>query len=284
MKTKRVLLAILSAMIIMPVGNAFASGLEVSETPITLNVGETANISIAGDDCAGRVDITSSDAETVSISEASVFVDNDTKNIVITGEKSGTATITIFAAKLATYSTEDLINNTTKTINVTVNGSAPNPNPEPQSPQSTAAIKASIPESLAIELSSNSIEFDLSDQNLHMDFLEVSGSTNSYAGYTISMNVNNEYNDLKHSNPTVEESIPSIAEDKTEANFPETAWGYSVDVANYTFREFPLVAENIFTTSEIGSNVHQFTIGARAKDVVAGEYANELIFTIIANI
>ena len=147
----------------------------------------------------------------------------------------------------------------------------------------TANVKVSIPESLTLSLSTNALNFNLEDTDLHTDKLVVTAKTNAASGYTISFNANNDYNDLKHSNTLVEDLIPSVIEDKTEATFPETAWAYSTDISDYTFKKIPLVAENIFTTTEKGENTHNFTVGVRANNLAAGDYENELIFTAVAN-
>ena len=147
----------------------------------------------------------------------------------------------------------------------------------------TASIKATIPDSLTLTLSADNLTFNLEDTDLHTDKLTVTAKTNAAAGYTISFNANNDYNDLKHSNVLVEDKIASIAEDKTEATFPETAWAYSTDISDYTFKKIPLAAENIFATTEKGENNHDFTIGVRANNLAAGDYENELIFTAVAN-
>ena len=133
----------------------------------------------------------------------------------------------------------------------------------------TANVKVSIPESLTLTLSADNLTFNLEDADLHTDKLTVTAKTNATAGYTISFNANNDYNDLKHSNILVEDKIESIAEDKTEETFPETAWAYSTDLEDYTFKKIPLAAENIFTTTEKGENAHDFTVGVRANNLAA---------------
>ena len=147
----------------------------------------------------------------------------------------------------------------------------------------TASIKATIPDSLTLTLSTDNLTFNLEDADLHTDKLTVTAKTNAAAGYTISFNANNDYNDLKHSNALVEDKIESITEDKTESTFPEIAWAYSTDISDYTFKKIPLVPENIFATTEKGENTHDFTVGVRANNLAAGDYENELIFTAVAN-
>ena len=140
----------------------------------------------------------------------------------------------------------------------------------------TATIKATIPDSLTLTLSTDSLVFNLEDTDLPTDKLIVTAKTNAAAGYTISFNANNDYNDLKHSNVLVEDKIASIAEDKTEETFPETAWAYSTDLEDYTFKKIPLTPENVFATTEKGENTHDFTVGVRANNLAAGDYENNL--------
>ncbi|MCQ2049767.1 MAG: fibrobacter succinogenes major paralogous domain-containing protein [Candidatus Saccharibacteria bacterium] len=147
----------------------------------------------------------------------------------------------------------------------------------------TAGVKVSIPESLTLTLNTNNLSFALEDSDLHTDIITITAKTNSAAGYTISFNANNDYNDLKHSNILVGDKIESIAEDKTATTFPETAWAYSTDLSDYIFKQIPLAAKNIFATTEKGENSHDLTVGVRANNLASGDYENELIFTAVAN-
>lgn len=153
-----------------------------------------------------------------------------------------------------------------------------------QAQSKTATVKATINESLSLTLSSNSMNFELSSQDLVTNYIDVTGRTNSVNGYTISFNANNDYNDLKHSNALIDDLIASVSDSHTESTFPEKSWGYSTDTADYAFRKIPLAAKNIFATAEIGENTHKFTVGIKGSDnLAAGDYENDLLFTIIAN-
>ena len=143
-------------------------------------------------------------------------------------------------------------------------------------------IKASIAETLSIELSNDEIVLDLSNMTFQYDSINVTGSTNSPYGYKIMFNADNDYNDLKHSNTQIDKLIPSITEDKTPSEFPQTAWGYSANEEEY-FHQIPLESTNIFQTSTKGTQTDIFTAGAKATNMVAGSYENDLIFTIISN-
>lgn len=153
-----------------------------------------------------------------------------------------------------------------------------------QAESKTASIKASINETLSLTLSSNSMDFELGGSELYTESIDVTGRTNSANGYTISFNVNNDYNDLKHSNSLVSDLISSIPSAKTESDFPEKSWGYSISTENHVFQKVPLSPKNVFATARQGQNAHNFTVGIKgSNNLVAGDYENELLFTIIAN-
>ena len=147
----------------------------------------------------------------------------------------------------------------------------------------TADIDITINQSLSLILSAESLDLG-PDTGLTTDYMTITGSTNNRTGFSISFNVNNPYNDLKHENATVTDSIPSVTEDATESTFPQTAWAYTLDQQDQTFHQIPLVSESIFTTEENGESTYNFGVGAKvAADQTAGCYENELIFTIVAN-
>lgn len=148
----------------------------------------------------------------------------------------------------------------------------------------TASIKASVEETLSLTLSKNSMLFELDTPDLYTNSMTVTGRTNSAGGYTISFNANNDYNDLKHFNSLIDASIASLQGSAMESNFPNKSWGYSIDDSDYLFKKIPLASKNIFVTSEPGESVNGFTVGIKGgNDLPAGDYENELIFTIIAN-
>ena len=144
-------------------------------------------------------------------------------------------------------------------------------------------IDITINQSLTLTLGKTALELQ-AGPDLNTDYMTITGSTNSQAGFAISFNVNNPYNDLKHENAAIRESIPSLTEDKTAAEFPETAWGYTLEAENQTFKKIPLTSENIFSTEENGQGTYNFGLGVKvAANQTAGSYENELIFTIVAN-
>lgn len=151
------------------------------------------------------------------------------------------------------------------------------------SPSETTNIKAHIQDTISLILSTNDLKFTLENYNLHIDSMEITVETNVHTGYKLSFNADNDYNDLKHENESVETLIPSLAEDETASTFPETAWGYSLETENHIFKQIPLTAKTIYETTENGKNTHNFTLGIRGRNLVAGSYTNDLLFTAVAN-
>lgn len=147
----------------------------------------------------------------------------------------------------------------------------------------TTNIKAHIQDTISLILSTNDLKFTLENYNLHIDSMGITVETNVHTGYKLSFNADNDYNDLKHENESVETLIPSLTEDKTASTFPETAWGYSLETENHIFKQIPLTAKTIYETTENGKNTHNFTLGIRGRNLVAGSYTNDLLFTAVAN-
>ena len=87
----------------------------------TLNVGETATVSINASNCEGKFTITSSNANVVSVGASSIFAPADGNAITITAKGAGTATITVTAQDVSDNQAEPEFVTGSKTISVTVN-------------------------------------------------------------------------------------------------------------------------------------------------------------------
>lgn len=144
-------------------------------------------------------------------------------------------------------------------------------------------VRAIVPASISLVLSTNSINFNIDAPLLLTDTMTLTAKTNSLAGYTISFNANNDYTGLKYESETIESDIPSISTTTDAANFPATGWAYSLEAEDFVFKQIPLEAKNIYATTSEGENEHIFTTGVRATNVASGKYSNELIFTATVN-
>ena len=96
----------------------FAGSISVSKSNISMKPGGKVSFNIKANSAAGRVDISSSDASVATISPNSVWVDNDSKTITVTGKKDGTAVITVKAVDVAGY--DGKVIKSSYRINVTV--------------------------------------------------------------------------------------------------------------------------------------------------------------------
>lgn len=156
----------------------------------------------------------------------------------------------------------------------------------------TTTVNIEVDETLSLVLSTDNINFNAIGGELMTNNMTITGSTNSAAGYSISVNTNNDYTELKHSNTNVSASVPTLSSATTMASFPDIAWGYTNSLANAsdivsndtTFNPIPAVATKIFQSSANGSSNHIFTTGIKANNSLpAGTYSNDLLFTIVAN-
>lgn len=100
-----------------------AYGFDVSTTSNSVIVGNSITLTIKGNDLAGKFSITSSNSSVVSVSNGSVFIDNDTQQITLNTKSVGSAVITISPTDVTSYGGEGVKGN--KTINITVKEKPP---------------------------------------------------------------------------------------------------------------------------------------------------------------
>ncbi len=97
---------------------ANASGISLSTSSITLEVGKTSTFTIKASSAAGRVDISSSNKSVATVSSSSQFLDSNSVKIKVTAKSVGTSTINVKLTDVATY--EGKVLTGIKTIKVTV--------------------------------------------------------------------------------------------------------------------------------------------------------------------
>lgn len=96
-----------------------AASFSISASKQTLNIGDTASVTIKADDCLGQFSISSSDSSVVSISDTSKWLENNSSTITITAKKAGKATIT-FTAKNVSDTAGDNDITGSKSVTITV--------------------------------------------------------------------------------------------------------------------------------------------------------------------
>ena len=125
---KYLLIILLANLFFIPTVNA-SGGINVSTRNLTLVKGGSATFSIIASNAVGRVDITTSNPSVASISETSVWLDNNSQVITVRAVGAGNAAITVKVVDGATFDEEVLSN--IYTINVSVSNPAPPPSPSP---------------------------------------------------------------------------------------------------------------------------------------------------------
>lgn len=112
-------LFVLIGLLILPYSVLAAGGVNVSRESISMDEGGTASFQITASNAAGNIVVSSSNSAVASVSTGSVWIDNETITVNVTGKSAGTATITVSLADVATYDEEVLSGS--RTVTVTVN-------------------------------------------------------------------------------------------------------------------------------------------------------------------
>lgn len=111
-------LSIIICTFIISINYVKAASYDVTVTSKTVTVGNSVTLTIKGNDLAGRFDLSSSNSSVASLSNNSLFIDNNSTSITITAKSVGTATITIIPTDVTAYDNNTITGN--KTITITV--------------------------------------------------------------------------------------------------------------------------------------------------------------------
>lgn len=111
-------LSVLLFSLMLFVNNVFAAGYTTSVTSNSVTVGGSVTLNIKGSDIAGKFTISTSNSSVVSISNSSVWIDNNTQSITLKANKVGSANITIVPTDVSSYSGGTITGN--KVITITV--------------------------------------------------------------------------------------------------------------------------------------------------------------------
>ncbi len=119
----RILSLFLFTMLLFGLNRSYAaSSFSTSASTTTIEVGGTANISVTGTELIGKLNVSTSNSSIASINKTAIFLDA-TDSFVITGNASGTVTITISPSSISdtSPSANDITNSiASKTITITV--------------------------------------------------------------------------------------------------------------------------------------------------------------------
>jgi len=100
------------------INSVWAAGYEVTVTSNSVTIGNSVTLKIKVSDAAGKFTISSSDSSVVSVSKGSDWIDNTTLNVTLTTKKVGSATITVTADDVTSYSGTTITGS--KKVNITV--------------------------------------------------------------------------------------------------------------------------------------------------------------------
>lgn len=125
----------------------FAAGsIKVSTTNVNVVKGRNATFTITANNAAGRVDVVSSSG-LIKLSTNSIWLDNNSQAITVTGLSLGSSTITVTLKDVATYDEEVLTGSYTINVNVkeptaikpgnNTNTTVPNNTTNPETPNNT---------------------------------------------------------------------------------------------------------------------------------------------------
>ncbi len=140
--------------------------------------------------------------------------------------------------------------------------------------------------SLTVEIPTNPLTVNVSASG---GFSEASGKVSvkgdAYWGYDLSIQAKNGDNALTSKEGN---TISSITEAKSKAQFPDNAWGYkfgkdNADTSNDNFQPGPTTKVMLDTTESSGNHDYTFTIGAKVNAIQpAGNYFNTFTVTATA--
>lgn len=123
-------LLILLVAVLLPI-NVFAKGsVTANKTSLTITKGSSATITLTANNAAGRLDISSSNTKIATVGATSIWLDNQSQSIKVTGKAVGSTTIVIKKTDVATYDSEVLSGNIVINVKV-VEKTTPTPNPNP---------------------------------------------------------------------------------------------------------------------------------------------------------
>ena len=111
-----ILLSIVS--FILFTNSVYAYGYDLSVTSNSVTVGNSVTLNIKVSDAAGKFLISSSNSSVVSISTSNVWIDNGIQSITLKANKEGSATITVTAYDVSSYSQNPITGS--KSVNITV--------------------------------------------------------------------------------------------------------------------------------------------------------------------
>lgn len=120
-KVKIFILIVFMIFSIVAKGNISYAGISMSASQVSISLGQSKSVTLAGNDVTGTINVSSSNTNVATVS-AGNWIENNSIPINITGQSQGTAVITVSGT--VADSTTGKESEYTRTINVTVTGNS----------------------------------------------------------------------------------------------------------------------------------------------------------------
>lgn len=120
---RKVILIGLMVLIFVLLTYVCAASSSISASKTTLNIGESATVTLSGSDVTGKFNVTSSNSSVVSISSSTAWIENGSTTITATSKSAGTAVISLTPVDVSKSSDGTDITSSlgTKTLSIKVN-------------------------------------------------------------------------------------------------------------------------------------------------------------------
>lgn len=122
----------------------YASQITVNPTSLSIQKGNIVAFKITAENCAGRVDVSTSDNSIASVNKTSIFLDNSTETIIVTGVNDGNATLTVQITDVTDYDLKPVTG--TKSVPVYVYSINPSTNNDSKQEQISSQGEQAPPE------------------------------------------------------------------------------------------------------------------------------------------
>ena len=112
------LLSVFTLSIMMFTNYVYAYGYDLSVTSNSVTVGNSITLNIKVTDAAGKFTISSSNSQVLSVSQSTLWIDNQTASVTLKANKEGTATVNVAAGDVTSYSGNNITGSKSVTITV----------------------------------------------------------------------------------------------------------------------------------------------------------------------
>ncbi len=151
----------------------------------------------------------------------------------------------------------------------------------------TLNVAANIGSVIALTLDANELNLSTNPNNFVHDSLNVSVSTNSQFGYTLTLEDADDSSNMTHTNSSITDVVTSaFTGSKTSGDMESNTWGFSLDNTNYysiPVLGSPVALKRTNTTMETAYETTAVDFGVKVGMLTAGSYRDTVRFTAYVN-